>query len=707
MTEGKTKKRSASAGNTHGNTSAEGGGGSGKDKVQKLSQRHGEEGRAGNGAGNRGEAVNCERKAVKVNGSDEGAVLRAQVASLKAELKQTQRALNREIDRTNQLTSQLEKEQRSAGAADMSCGRRRSRSRRAMTMLQNCTEAPMLMQTKFDATPYVEDNEDTNATSGGGGDDITFRPSSENNANNNTNTANGVDKDKMATTSADATNTQRQSPKNEMDSLNRSDSVTALVPRGGVAGEGKGRDALLARHNLAVSRLQETFERQPDVDLNKKQVVLRKSMSVEDIGKDLKAQCAAAANAAQCSVSVPYSVSNPSGITDAVACGAVKDAMTNLSEAMQIFCSPELKEKAMEELQDGITIADFTIEGQPLIYCNAGFTRVTGYSKEMTIGRNCRFLQGPGTDPASVAALRNTMVAHGSCVVQLVNYRYTGEAFINYLSLTPILDETGQLTHYVGIQSDITELLARKAAEMSAREEAAKAEAATESKSKFLANMSHEIRTPLNGMIAVGQMLADSRLTPAQRELVTMIRSSGEVLLSLITDILDFSRIEANKLVIRNRPFNVIQVIESAIEIAGLKAAQKKINLAYHVHDMLPKFVKGDANRLQQILLNLLNNVRIDSAPKPSPPFRCHMCVVCVCVPSLSRVVAHDTHAHSLEVSLCAGRASCASWQLTYTCPTASKCNCNPSPEMRRLSAPGKGHQIHRGWRSAARGVET
>ena len=116
MTEGKTKKRSASAGNTHGNTSAEGGGGSGKDKVQKLSQRHGEEGRAGNGAGNRGEAVNCERKAVKVNGSDEGAVLRAQVASLKAELKQTQRALNREIDRTNQLTSQLEKEQRIRGS---------------------------------------------------------------------------------------------------------------------------------------------------------------------------------------------------------------------------------------------------------------------------------------------------------------------------------------------------------------------------------------------------------------------------------------------------------------------------------------------------------------------------------------------------------------------------------------------------------------
>ena len=91
------------------------------------------------------------------------------------------------------------------------------------------------------------------------------------------------------------------------------------------------------------------------------------------------------------------------------------------------------------------------------------------------------------------------MRAGRPCVVQLLNYRKRGDPFINYLSVTPIHDAAGRLSHYVGVQSDITELVARKRAELAARHAAAAAEAATEAKSQFLARMSHEIRTPLNG----------------------------------------------------------------------------------------------------------------------------------------------------------------------------------------------------------------
>lgn len=89
--------------------------------------------------------------------------------------------------------------------------------------------------------------------------------------------------------------------------------------------------------------------------------------------------------------------------------------------------------------------------------------------------------------------------------------------------------------------------------------------------------MSHEIRTPLNGMIAVGQLLADTSLTPAQWDLVNTIMCSGETLLTLITDILDFSRIEANKMVLSPSTFRLATVIEAAMEIIGLRAAQKRL----------------------------------------------------------------------------------------------------------------------------------
>lgn len=130
-----------------------------------------------------------------------------------------------------------------------------------------------------------------------------------------------------------------------------------------------------------------------------------------------------------------------------------------------------LKDRALASSTEGITIADATKPDCPLIYVNKGFEELTGYSAEITCGTNCRFLQGKDTDPASVAEIRRAVKEQRDCVVEILNYRKDGTPFWNRLSITPIRNDAGVVTHFVGIQSDIT---ARRQAEDALR--AAKAE---------------------------------------------------------------------------------------------------------------------------------------------------------------------------------------------------------------------------------------
>jgi CheY-like chemotaxis protein/nitrogen-specific signal transduction histidine kinase/HPt (histidine-containing phosphotransfer) domain-containing protein len=134
------------------------------------------------------------------------------------------------------------------------------------------------------------------------------------------------------------------------------------------------------------------------------------------------------------------------------------------------------------------------------------------------------------------------------------------------------------------------------------------AEAATKAKSEYLANMSHEIRTPMNGVIAMASLLLNTPLTAEQHDIVNTIRSSGETLLGLINDILDLSKIEAGKLELEMRPFELRRCVEETLDMFGAKAAEKRLDLLCHIDDQTPAILIGDVMRVRQVLANLLSN---------------------------------------------------------------------------------------------------
>ncbi len=193
----------------------------------------------------------------------------------------------------------------------------------------------------------------------------------------------------------------------------------------------------------------------------------------------------------------------------------------------------------------------------------------------------------------------------GKEFVKEKNFTINGKKANIELVITPVRDESGLIRNISIFGHDIS---SRKKQEEEIIKEKEEAIAATQAKSGFLATMSHEIRTPLNGVIGMGRLLSQTQLTPKQQEFVDSILLSGDALLSVINDILDYSKIESAKMELEYKPFSLKRCVEETFDLLASKAIEKNLSLQYSIASDVPTYIYGDITRLRQVLMNLVSN---------------------------------------------------------------------------------------------------
>ena len=264
------------------------------------------------------------------------------------------------------------------------------------------------------------------------------------------------------------------------------------------------------------------------------------------------------------------------------------------------------------QLQGILGIADdaivcFDSELRIMLF-NLGAERIFGWSAQEALGQTIDLLLPPHTRAGhgklvqgfrESGAIARKMGERSS----ISGVRRDGTEFPAEASISKL--ETEGTVVFTVILRDMTVRAAHERELEAAKE---KAEAAMQAKSMFLANMSHEIRTPLNAVIGMTSLLLNTKIDDEQRDYAETVRSSSEALLTIINDILDYSKIEVGKLEIERYPFDLRRCLEEAMDLISAEAGEKNINLAYFIDDSVPASLVGDVTRLRQVLVNLLSN---------------------------------------------------------------------------------------------------
>jgi signal transduction histidine kinase/CheY-like chemotaxis protein len=195
--------------------------------------------------------------------------------------------------------------------------------------------------------------------------------------------------------------------------------------------------------------------------------------------------------------------------------------------------------------------------------------------------------------------------AEGVWQGELVNRRKDGSDYDALLTITAVRGRDGALLQYVGTATDISQRKQHEEELIAARD---RAEAGARAKAAFLATMSHEIRTPMNGILGMIQLSLMSQPSDKVREFLGIAKSSADSLLTILNDVLDFSKAEAGYITIEKRPYNPASLVVEVADLFAARAAEKGLTLSHSASMHLPDRVTGDETRVRQVLTNLLSN---------------------------------------------------------------------------------------------------
>ncbi len=256
----------------------------------------------------------------------------------------------------------------------------------------------------------------------------------------------------------------------------------------------------------------------------------------------------------------------------------------------------EASYRAVVEDQSDL-ICRYTADGH-LTFVNGAYARFFGLKRLELLGHRCLLVTAglikPSPAPIPEAA-----------IFELTSTDANQTGVIHSWTHRAIKDSSGEVVEYQAVGHDVT---ARKGAEFALLAAKEAAESADRAKTEFLAIVSHEIRTPINGVIGFAKLLRDTTLTAEQRSYVDMITSSGHTLETLISDILDLSKIEAGKIEIEHAPFALNDCIEEIGALFGARAHEAGLTITTSIAPGVPQLVNSDHNRLRQILSNLVGN---------------------------------------------------------------------------------------------------
>ena len=275
---------------------------------------------------------------------------------------------------------------------------------------------------------------------------------------------------------------------------------------------------------------------------------------------------------------------------------------------------------AIEQTPHSVVITNTRAE---IEYVNNAFVRSSGYQREEVIGANPNMMSSHQTPAETYADMWATLARGETWRGEFLNRRKDGSTFPEFAIISPVRQADGQITHYLAIEEDISEkkriqseldnyrhhleaVVAERTEELILAKD--EAESASRAKSAFLANMSHEIRTPMNAIIGLTHLAQRNADSPEQRERLGKVADAAQHLMTIINDVLDISKIEADKLQLEHTDFSLARICATACELVASRADAKHLPITCDLDPALPPMLRGDPLRVQQILLNFLSN---------------------------------------------------------------------------------------------------